>query len=141
MPETTYMEVDDRRDHSFKVPRPDLSVTLGVPNACQSCHSDIANDQHAKQLTKWSPNSTYQKEKGYAHAFALADSGDFTAIPALMAIANVPTNPELIRASAVSRIFGATKMQSLTCHVFFPKALSISKSQQFVKTYFYLELF
>ena len=113
MPETTYMEVDDRRDHSFKVPRPDLSVTLGVPNACQSCHSDIANDQHAKQLTKWFPNSTYQKEKGYAHAFALADSGDFTAIPALMAIANVPTNPELIRASAVSRIFGARNNREL----------------------------
>ena len=51
-------------------------------------------------LTNPLPNSTYQKEKGYAHGFALADSGDFTAIPALMAIANVPTNPELIRASA-----------------------------------------
>ena len=38
MPETTYMEVDPRRDHSLRVPRPDLSVSLGVPNACSRCH-------------------------------------------------------------------------------------------------------
>lgn len=38
MPHTTYMEVDPRRDHSLRVPRPDLSVKLGTPNACSSCH-------------------------------------------------------------------------------------------------------
>ncbi|HZN34016.1 MAG TPA: multiheme c-type cytochrome, partial [Pirellulaceae bacterium] len=38
MPQTTYMDVDPRRDHSFRVPRPDLSVTLGTPNACTGCH-------------------------------------------------------------------------------------------------------
>ena len=32
------MEVDPRRDHSIRVPRPDLSVKLGVPNACSGCH-------------------------------------------------------------------------------------------------------
>lgn len=38
MPHTTYMEVDPRRDHSLRVPRPDLSVKLGTPNACSHCH-------------------------------------------------------------------------------------------------------
>ena len=38
MPQTTYMDVDPRRDHSFRVPRPDLSVKLGTPNACTRCH-------------------------------------------------------------------------------------------------------
>ncbi len=38
MPAKTYMEVDPRRDHSLRVPRPDLSVTLGTPNACSGCH-------------------------------------------------------------------------------------------------------
>ncbi len=42
IPETTYMEVDPRRDHSFRVPRPDLSVALGTPNACSRCHLDRA---------------------------------------------------------------------------------------------------
>jgi tetratricopeptide (TPR) repeat protein len=38
MPQATYMMVDPRRDHSFRVPRPDLSVNLGTPNACTRCH-------------------------------------------------------------------------------------------------------
>ncbi|NND98303.1 MAG: ammonia-forming cytochrome c nitrite reductase subunit c552 [Pirellulaceae bacterium] len=38
MPHTTYMQVDPRRDHSLRVPRPDLSVKIGTPNACSSCH-------------------------------------------------------------------------------------------------------
>lgn len=40
MPETTYMEMDPRRDHSIRIPRPDLSVTAGLPNACVRCHFD-----------------------------------------------------------------------------------------------------
>ena len=39
MPETTYMVVDPRRDHSMRIPRPDLSVMIGVPNACNQCHT------------------------------------------------------------------------------------------------------
>jgi len=49
MPETTYMEVDPRRDHSIRIPRPDLSVELGTPNACTKCHLDKAKfpkDKH-----------------------------------------------------------------------------------------------
>jgi tetratricopeptide (TPR) repeat protein len=40
MPSTTYMQVDPRRDHSLRIPRPDLSVALGTPNACTGCHLD-----------------------------------------------------------------------------------------------------
>ena len=40
MPETTYMELDPRRDHSIRIPRPDLSVDFGLPNACVRCHFD-----------------------------------------------------------------------------------------------------
>lgn len=32
------MDVDPRRDHSIRVPRPDLSLQLGTPNACSGCH-------------------------------------------------------------------------------------------------------
>ena len=38
MPATTYMVVDPRRDHSFRIPRPDLTVKLDTPNACNGCH-------------------------------------------------------------------------------------------------------
>jgi len=55
MPETTYMEVDPRRDHSIRVPRPDLSVALGVPNACTRCHLDKeeAGLGHRDDLTQY----------------------------------------------------------------------------------------
>ncbi|MFK7738652.1 MAG: HEAT repeat domain-containing protein [Pirellulaceae bacterium] len=43
MPATTYMEVDSRRDHSFRIPRPDLSTEQGTPNACTSCHLEREN--------------------------------------------------------------------------------------------------
>ncbi len=39
MPTTTYMVVDPRHDHSMRIPRPDLSVQLGTPNACTNCHA------------------------------------------------------------------------------------------------------
>lgn len=40
MPATTYMQIDPRNDHSFRIPRPDLSVRYGTPNACNKCHTD-----------------------------------------------------------------------------------------------------
>ena len=38
MPERAYMVIDLRRDHSIRIPRPDLSASLGTPNACSGCH-------------------------------------------------------------------------------------------------------
>ncbi len=43
MPSTTYMAVDARRDHSLRIPRPDLSTQLGTPNACTGCHLNPEN--------------------------------------------------------------------------------------------------
>jgi predicted CXXCH cytochrome family protein len=42
MPGQNFMRVHLRRDHSMRVPRPDLTAALGVPNACSTagCHSD-----------------------------------------------------------------------------------------------------
>jgi len=40
MPGKLYMGNDFRRDHSFRVPRPDQTVKYEVPNACNGCHTD-----------------------------------------------------------------------------------------------------
>jgi predicted CXXCH cytochrome family protein len=40
MPERTFMLVDGRRDHGFKIPRPDLTIAYGTPNPCNGCHGD-----------------------------------------------------------------------------------------------------
>jgi hypothetical protein len=53
MPQTRYMGVDDRRDHSFKVPRPDLSLDFNTPNACIKCHDNKSNQWANDNLEKW----------------------------------------------------------------------------------------
>jgi predicted CXXCH cytochrome family protein len=49
MPTTTYMEVHARRDHSLRIPRPDLSLKIDVPNACTGCHLKLENVSAAKR--------------------------------------------------------------------------------------------
>jgi predicted CXXCH cytochrome family protein len=69
MPETTYMVVDPRRDHSIRVPRPDLSVTLGTPNACNGCHEKESREWSRDWVNKWyGPKRLH--EPHYAHAIA-----------------------------------------------------------------------
>ena len=49
MPARTYMVVDERHDHSFRVPRPDVSAKLGTPNACNDCHGDKSPNGRRRQ--------------------------------------------------------------------------------------------
>ena len=53
MPTRTYMAVHARRDHSIRVPRPDLSVELGTPNACDACHADKGLPWQAEAYARW----------------------------------------------------------------------------------------
>lgn len=53
MPGSTYMVVDDRRDHRFAVPRPDLSDELGTPNACTGCHRERTASWAAAAALEW----------------------------------------------------------------------------------------
>lgn len=53
-----YMGNDFRRDHSFRIPRPDQSVSYGTPNACNECHNDQSEEWAAEWVVKW-----YGKER------------------------------------------------------------------------------
>lgn len=104
MPETTYMVVDPRRDHSLRVPRPDLTVALKIPNACNGCHHDAAKGETPEwaqeQVEKW-----YGKRKGpphFAHAIAAGREGKPTAERPLAAVAKRKELPAIVRASAIS---------------------------------------
>lgn len=52
MPAKNFMVIDARRDHSLRIPRPDLTASLGVPNACNNCHQDKTPQWAAQQLQK-----------------------------------------------------------------------------------------
>jgi predicted CXXCH cytochrome family protein len=56
MPTKTYMVVDARRDHSLRVPRPDLTTSIGVPNACTACHTDRSAEWTAQAVATWYPH-------------------------------------------------------------------------------------
>src|SRR5436190_7078860 len=53
MPGKLYMGNDLRHDHSFRVPRPDLSVKYGTPNACTNCHTNKNAQWAADAIVKW----------------------------------------------------------------------------------------
>ena len=98
MPVRTYMVVDDRRDHGFRVPEPGLSQRLGVPNTCTQCHQDKDADWAADTLESWGAGDRIRA--GHAPVLAAAWSGDATALPSLLALAGDEGQPEMLRASA-----------------------------------------
>jgi predicted CXXCH cytochrome family protein len=99
----TYMVVDPRHDHSFRIPRPDLSVTLGVPNACNECHTDQSAQWAAAEIRKRYPNPQ-PGFQGFAEAFAAADRGDPVASIALTQVAANHDESAIARASAIDRL-------------------------------------
>jgi Flp pilus assembly protein TadD len=97
MPESTYMVVDPRRDHSLRVPRPDLSVKLGMPNACNKCHTDQDARWAADALRRWGATATPH----YAEAIAAGRSMDPRSLGPLAGLANDATLPAIVRATAL----------------------------------------
>ena len=100
MPPTTYMVIDPRRDHSLRIPRPDQSVELGTPNACNACHGDRDARWAAAQVKGWFGHDPagYQH---YAPALAAADAGA-VAGARLRAVAGDRAQPAIARATALA---------------------------------------
>ncbi len=105
MPETKYMVTDPRRDHSLRVPRPDLTVSLGIPNACNlsGCHDPSKGETAAwaaEQAEKW-----YGLPKGpphFAHAIAAGRQGKPEGERPLADVARRRDTSAMVRASAIS---------------------------------------
>ncbi|MCX7065571.1 MAG: tetratricopeptide repeat protein, partial [Proteobacteria bacterium] len=97
------MVVDPRHDHSMRIPRPDLSVTLGTPNACTNCHAKKTAQWAANAIEKWTgtPPAGYQRFAEALRAGALGSTG---ARDALLSVINDPSQPALVRASAIDRL-------------------------------------
>ena len=103
MPTRTYMVIDARHDHTFRVPRPDLSVTLGTPNACNDCHRDKSAAWAAKAIEEWfGPNRKGLQTYGAAFHAARADQSDAAALLGILAAdKNVPA---VARATALGEL-------------------------------------
>ncbi|UOB16113.1 tetratricopeptide repeat protein [Abyssalbus ytuae] len=96
-----YMGNDFRRDHSFRIPRPDLSLKYGTPNACTQCHTE-KDDKWAWEAFKkqyGEPEYTHFSEK-----LARGISGESNSHHSLLELISDETQPEIVRASAVKAI-------------------------------------
>lgn len=100
MPERTYMVIDPRRDHSIRVPRPDLSHKLKTPNACIQCHTEQTNQWAGDYLKQWYGNVEKGK-KHYGETFWAAQHGYPEALPELVHLATDTSLAPMIRATAV----------------------------------------
>jgi len=101
MPPRNYMVVDPRHDHSFRIPRPDLSVELGIPNACNQCHKDKDAAWAASQVKKWYGRSPIGYQQ-FANALDAGREGDTRAGRLLAEQINKVDTPAIARASAIS---------------------------------------
>jgi predicted CXXCH cytochrome family protein len=105
IPVKNYMVIDPRPDHSFRVPRPDLSVKLGTPNACSGCHEKEGAQWAADAVAKWYGPARRQ-EPTFAFAFAAARDRKPEAAAALANVIADRGEPAIIRATALDLIQG-----------------------------------
>ena len=98
-----YMGNDYRRDHSFRVPRPDLSIYNGSPNACNQCHTDQTDQWASDAIVTW-----YGQEriKNYADVLTAIQQGNPSAIPDLIEMVGDTAVSEIIQASILQIIAG-----------------------------------
>jgi predicted CXXCH cytochrome family protein len=100
MVERPYMVVDWRADHSLRLPRPDLSREIGVPNACTAsgCHDDQPLAWSLRYYRQWYGEA---KRPHYGQVFAAARAGRVEAREQLIKMAGDPLYPEIVRATAL----------------------------------------
>ena len=101
MPEQPYMVIDERADHSLRVPRPDLSLEIGTPNACSQsgCHDDKSLAWSADAHRDWYGKA---RRPHYGTAFAAGREGRPEAREELIRLAGDTLYPPMVRATALS---------------------------------------
>ena len=104
MSDTTYMQVDPRHDHSMRVPRPDLSVRFGVPNACTRCHR--------QRDARWAAQAVIDRYgavrrtgiERFTAAFVADEQRSPSASDSLAGVFGDSAQPAIVRASALARL-------------------------------------
>lgn len=110
MPARFYMGVDYRRDHSIRLPRPDLTIAMGVPNACNLCHADKTPQWSQKYIEEWYGKSRHSQ---YGTTFYAARQQKPEAYQELVNIINSPEDsyPVMVRATAVHWLGASYQLQ------------------------------
>lgn len=103
MPERLYMVVDARRDHSFRIPRPDLSASTGSPDVCTGCHAGRDAEWAAAELARRFPTG---KAEHYGEVLAAARVNQNDAAARLAELASNGAHPPIVRGTALAELYG-----------------------------------
>ena len=101
MPRQNYMVIHARPDHSLRIPRPDLSSSLGSPNACTQCHSDKQPAWAATTMDKWY-GKAWRDRPHYGTILHAGETQGVRAVPSLLELASSPAAPAIVRATAAT---------------------------------------
>jgi predicted CXXCH cytochrome family protein len=101
MPTQNYMVIHARQDHSLRIPRPDLSQSLGSPNACTQCHTDKKPAWAASAMDKWY-GKAWRERPHYGPTLHAGETRGALALPGLLELAASPTAPAIVRATAAT---------------------------------------
>jgi Flp pilus assembly protein TadD len=121
MPTTDYMVIHARQDHSMRIPRPDRSLTMGTPNACNKCHADKDARWAVEALKGWGMGGKPGAQT-FAETFALADADGAGATQALVGVAKDEGQSAIARASALARLNGAADPEVVAAAALLAKA-------------------
>jgi hypothetical protein len=100
MIERVYMGVDGRRDHGFRVPRPDLAAAIGTPDACTDCHAEEGAAWAAAVVATRFPESPH-RDADWPRTFAAARTEPGAEVAALLAVAERGDLAGIVRATAL----------------------------------------
>ena len=103
MPPTTFMQVDVRHDHSFRIPRAALAVEFGTPVACLNCHAD-KDAEWAAAVLKKAGLETPVEPVHWTRRLAGAEALPLEARNLWLGLAADALTPNIIRASAMARL-------------------------------------
>jgi predicted CXXCH cytochrome family protein len=102
MPPATFMQIDERRDHSIRIPRPDRTIEYGTPNACNACHAKRTATWARDTLTKWFPVKVERPH--FVEALANERHGSLDAPRTLRAVIENDALPSIARATALESL-------------------------------------
>jgi predicted CXXCH cytochrome family protein len=103
MPERNYMVVDKRHDHSFRIPRPDLSAALATPNACNDCHRDKDTQWAAAAVEAWF-GADRKGFQTYGSAYRASRAEEVDAAALLASVVADRNLPAVARAGALAEL-------------------------------------
>src|SRR4051794_17942629 len=110
-----YMVIDERRDHSFRIPRPDLSAELGTTNACNKCHTKANETPQwaADAIKKWYGDKP-KREPHWGPAIKAGRAGAPEGEKLLLDVIARNSTPSIVRATAIDLLAGYSSVASVS---------------------------